>query len=31
MSLKYSKEHEWIRMDGDVDVIGITDYAQQQL
>ena len=31
MSLKYSKEHEWIRMDGDVAVIGITDYAQQQL
>ena len=28
---KYSKEHEWIRMDGEIGTIGITDYAQQQL
>lgn len=28
---KYSKEHEWIRVDGDKGTIGITDYAQQQL
>ena len=28
---KYSKEHEWIRMDGEVGTIGITDYAQQEL
>ncbi len=29
--LKYSKEHEWVRVDGDVATIGITDYAQGQL
>ena len=26
--LKYSKSHEWVRMDGDVAVIGISDFAQ---
>jgi glycine cleavage system H protein len=30
-SLKYSKEHEWVRVEGDVATIGITDYAQGQL
>jgi len=29
--LKYTKEHEWIRVDGNVGTIGITDFAQQQL
>ena len=29
--LRYSKDHEWIRMDGDLGRIGITDYAQNQL
>ncbi len=29
--LKYSKEHLWIRVEGDKVVIGITDYAQEQL
>jgi glycine cleavage system H protein len=29
--LKYSKEHEWVRMEGDVAVIGITDFAQGEL
>ena len=29
--LKYSKEHEWVRIEGDVAEIGITDYAQQEL
>ncbi len=29
--LKYTSEHEWIRLDGDVAYVGITDYAQQQL
>ncbi|MCH8814116.1 MAG: glycine cleavage system protein GcvH [Chloroflexi bacterium] len=29
--LKYTKEHEWVRMDGDVGTIGITDYAQDAL
>ena len=29
--LKYTKDHEWIRVAGDTAEIGITDYAQQQL
>ena len=29
--LKYSKSHEWVRMDGDVAVIGISDFAQSEL
>ena len=29
--LKYSKSHEWIKEDGDVRVIGLTDYAQSEL
>lgn len=29
--LKYTKEDEWIRVDGDVGTIGITDYAQDSL
>jgi len=29
--LKYTKDHEWIRINGDTADIGITDYAQQQL
>ena len=29
--LLYSKEHEWVRLDGDVATIGITDYAQHSL
>ena len=28
---RYSKEHEWVMLRGDVAVIGITDYAQEQL
>ncbi len=28
---RYSQEHEWIRVDGDVGTIGITEYAQEQL
>ena len=28
---RYTKDHEWIRVDGDVGTIGITDYAQEQL
>ena len=31
MSIRYTKEHEWIRLDGDVATIGITDHAQEQL
>ena len=29
--IKYTKEHEWISLDGKVAMIGITDYAQSQL
>lgn len=29
--LKYTKEHEWLRVEGDTGTIGITDFAQQQL
>ena len=29
--LRYSKEHEWVKVDGDEAVIGITGYAQEQL
>ncbi len=29
--LKYTKEHEWIKIDGNLAVIGITDYAQGEL
>ena len=28
---KYTEEHEWIRVEGDVGTIGITQYAQEQL
>jgi glycine cleavage system H protein len=31
VELKYSASHEWIRMDGDVAVIGISDFAQDAL
>jgi len=30
-SLHYSKDHEWVRVEGDLAVIGITDHAQEQL
>ena len=30
-ALRFTKDHEWIRQDGETAVIGITDYAQQQL
>src|ERR1700681_4077549 len=30
-SLRFTKEHEWVRQEGDIAVIGITDYAQSQL
>ena len=29
--LKYSKDHEWVRMEGNVAVIGISDFAQSEL
>lgn len=30
-AVKFTKDHEWIRIEGDIAVIGITDYAQTQL
>ena len=29
--LKYSKDHEWLRIDGDIGYIGITEFAQREL
>ena len=29
--LRYTKDHEWIKLDGDVATIGITDFAQREL
>lgn len=31
MSIKFTKDHEWIRVEGTVGVVGITDYAQHAL
>ena len=31
MSVKYTKDHEWIKVDGDTATIGITEHAQEQL
>jgi glycine cleavage system H protein len=31
MTTRYTKDHEYIRVEGDTGVVGITDYAQQQL
>ena len=30
-TIKYTKDHEWISVDGDTATVGISDYAQQQL
>lgn len=30
-NLKYSKDHEWVKVDGNIATIGITDFAQSQL
>ena len=30
-NLKYSKDHEWVKVEGDIAVVGITDFAQDQL
>lgn len=29
--LKYTKDHEWVRIDGDIATIGITEFAQKEL
>ncbi len=31
MAMKYSEDHEWVTVEGDVATVGITDYAQNQL
>ena len=31
MTTRYTKDHEYVRVEGDTGVVGITDYAQQQL
>lgn len=30
-NLRYTKDHEWVRVDGGVGIVGITDYAQSEL
>ena len=30
-NLRYTKEHEWVRLEGDIAVVGITDFAQGEL
>lgn len=30
-TVKYTEDHEWVRVDGDIATVGITDYAQEQL
>lgn len=30
-NLKYTKDHEWVKIDGDIATIGITDFAQSEL
>jgi glycine cleavage system H protein len=29
--LRYTQSHEWVRIDGDIGIVGITDYAQKEL
>jgi glycine cleavage system H protein len=31
VDIRFTKEHEWVRLDGDIATIGITDHAQEQL
>jgi len=30
-NLKYTKEHEWVKIEGDIAVVGVTDFAQHEL
>ena len=30
-NLKYTKDHEWIKLDGNIATVGITDFAQSEL
>ena len=29
--LKYTKDHEWVKVDGDIAIVGVTDFAQSEL
>ncbi len=31
MTVKYTRDHEWVRVEGDIGTVGVTDFAQQQL
>jgi glycine cleavage system H protein len=31
MALRYTRDHEWVRLEGDTATVGISDYAQEQL
>ena len=31
MSIKYTKDHEWVKVDGDIAIVGITEHAQDAL
>ncbi|OYX23897.1 MAG: glycine cleavage system protein H [Flavobacteriales bacterium 32-35-8] len=31
LELKYTKDHEWVKMEGDIATVGITDFAQSEL
>ena len=31
LNLRYTKDHEWIRLEGNIATIGITDFAQSEL
>ncbi|HEY1258569.1 MAG TPA: glycine cleavage system protein GcvH [Stellaceae bacterium] len=31
MTVRFTKDHEWVRLDGEIAIVGITDYAQSQL
>jgi glycine cleavage system H protein len=31
MPVRFTRDHEWIRLDGDTGIVGITNYAQEQL
>ena len=30
-NIRYTKDHEWVKLEGDVAIIGVTDFAQQEL
>jgi glycine cleavage system H protein len=30
-NLKYTQEHEWVKIEGDIAIVGVSDFAQEQL